>query len=317
MPHLNLLPKQILNTLQLDAAAHCINPYPEHIHIMQDMDMSHYRLCLSKLIFPDSILTSSAKDKITWQTREAYRIINAALASKHHSNTRYKPLLKIIHANLELEPPISKAIKQIANEEFYPDIICSGHGGWSKEDGVIDLRNYNAEVAFYCNFGSIISDSLGVHIENDEVRKKDIVIQSVDDPTLQLPLGKKSEYPLILNNRSVNPFIPNFYLTAGKTLKARLLEDGTGYVLFESDDSISLKEILEAYPNNRIHWAACMSIFDEQFKQKHPETKEYRYETTHQYKRFRSAHNFFASQPPEKKQKHYNETYLPQIKSIP
>lgn len=316
MTHLNSLPNQILNTLQLNSAAHCINPYPGHIHVIQDMDMYHYRLCLSKLIFPDSSLISSDKEKVEWQTREAYRIINAALASKRVSN-RYKPILTTIHANLELEAPIHTAIEKIANKEIIPDIICSGHGGWSKEDGTIDLRKYNAKVAFYCKFGSIISDSLGVNIENDEVSKKDILIQSIDDPTLKSSLDNKTHYPVVLSNRSQNPIIPNFILSAGKEMKARLLENGTGYVLYESDYSISLKEILDAYPNNRIHWAACMFIYDEQFKQRHPETKEYRYDTTHQYKRFRSAHNFFASEPPEKKQKHYNETYLSQNKSFP
>lgn len=264
----------------------CINPYPNEIIIHQDFigqdgnfDRYYRNLLTINFRFPQLIPESEHQDRINWQIRQTHRLVYAVLsavqtiAEKHDADEtemdpkliRLGQLFQNFKYTIEAYPVMCQILNDIESGKLKPAMFCSGHGEWHPEFGYLEPGLTTAVLNFYTPFNTSISDKIGSRIEARRYQDMHLAAVVQKSATLKHSImafqgfAKVHEFPKTYSGSQFEE-VPDFKLCSDDSLRARLIEDLTGRIYTINQESISLSQIIEFFPDRAIHWAACSGL---------------------------------------------------------
>lgn len=228
--------------------------FPTDVVVEQDaLIKEYYRNFLQLFVNPVYIPNQDLDKYVAWQVLQCYRILNAAIVAK---DLKLAPELGFLLCELKDRVETNDYVQLcLAQNSVTPlDVTCSGHGYCLAQDDLVTIQD-ETKVLLYSDLGFSIDNATGNAIENSNFNNELIVIRDNRNQRLFAPTRK---FPVQYDKQTSLCALPNLRLIAGVSLAARIIEARTGRVLWENHDGeISLREIMQLFPNRRIHWAAC------------------------------------------------------------
>ncbi|KTD31303.1 putative adhesin [Legionella maceachernii] len=234
-----------------------------HLLLEQDQTADYYMHKVEELLMvaPHPILAYECSH---WQIREMYRLVNTAIASYSSSLDPFRETLTVFKSELEKDTYLADFLQQMSKRENV-ELVCSGHGtsySWHKP---IDLSQYGSqtEVVVYSGLGGLLSQSLGVDIENQQFNPDKVIVRNLREKKEEEGYSPMFFYSATGSYRTV----PDFTLVdCHKLPHPRVIEPETGTVVFDMSqvskkkNYFSLSTVIQRFPNRKIHWAACTGV---------------------------------------------------------
>lgn len=257
-----------LNTLPSMEYDHLDQRIGRHIRLSQDLNARYYFNKSAEMFVFSPRDRSQYEQVLNWQILQTYRILNTAYAS-YDVKESVKNDLTVLKKVLENTGFLNKLLSDIDQGLIRPNLVCSGHGAYHVDDGLINMDLFDdAAVMVVSGFGAALEEGLATDLENDNLDLQEIVV--IDKKRQVVPLSEIDTYPRIFS-KLANKTLPNFHLGNTSSLpKPRVIEPLTGRVLLDPQSfppgkkHFLLLDILRKFSDKKrsITWAACTGVRD-------------------------------------------------------